>query len=104
MIQGISLRHLRFFLAVAQEASVRRAAEQLPTDASNLSRAIRELEHRLGNVSLFDRRQRPLRLTPAGQALARQGRDLEQHFRRVVGDLRSAEMGPAPRLSRRGDV
>ncbi|SIR71132.1 LysR family transcriptional regulator [Pseudacidovorax sp. RU35E] len=104
MIQGISLRHLRFFLAVAQEASVRRAAEQLPTDASNLSRAIRELEHRLGNVLLFDRRQRPLQLTPAGLALARHGRDLEQHFQRVVGDLRSADMGPAACPSRRGDV
>ncbi|MET3515006.1 DNA-binding transcriptional LysR family regulator [Pseudacidovorax sp. 1753] len=91
MIQGISLRHLRFFLAVAQEASVRRAAERLPTDASNLSRAIRELEHRLGNVSLLDRRRRPLQLTPAGLTLARQGRELERQFLRVVGELRSVD-------------
>ncbi|WP_294365285.1 LysR family transcriptional regulator [Pseudacidovorax sp.] len=87
MIQGISLRHLRFFMAVARAASIRRAAEQLPTDASNLSRAIRELEYRLGDVALFDRRRRPIRLTPAGSALADRGRELEEHFVRVVQQM-----------------
>nr|WP_315425869.1 LysR family transcriptional regulator [uncultured Albidiferax sp.] len=64
----MDLRHLRYFIAVAEELNFRRAAERIHIDQTPLSRAIRDLEERLG-VALFLRRPRNLQLTPAGTKL-----------------------------------
>lgn len=62
------LRHLRYFVAVAEQLNFHRAAEQVHIDQSPLSRAIRDLEEDLC-VQLFKRTSRTLHLTPAGEKL-----------------------------------
>jgi DNA-binding transcriptional LysR family regulator len=62
----MEIRHLRCFIAVAEELHFARAAERLHIEQSPLSRAIKELEEDLG-VQLFMRTTRTTRLTRAGK-------------------------------------
>jgi DNA-binding transcriptional LysR family regulator len=64
----IELRHLRSFVAVAEELNFTRAAERLHLAQPALSTQIRQLEVRVG-ARLFDRTTRRVELTPAGRAL-----------------------------------
>lgn len=78
----MELRHLRCFLAVAEELHFSRAAERLHIEQSPLSRAIKELEEELGE-SLFARTTRSTRLTRAGQLFL-------EHVPRVFSALQQA--------------
>ena len=78
----MELRHLRCFLAVAEELHFARAAERLHIEQSPLSRAIKELEEELG-VVLFARTTRSTRLTRAGKLFL-------EHVRRVFAVLEQA--------------
>ena len=64
----MELRHLRYFVAVAEEGSLTVAAEKrLHTAQPSLSRQLRDLEHEVG-AQLFTRGARGIELTPAGRA------------------------------------
>jgi DNA-binding transcriptional LysR family regulator len=62
------LRHLRSFLAVAEELSFSAAARRSHVSQQALSRSVQQLERELG-APLFDRGARPIELTPAGKAM-----------------------------------
>ena len=71
----MELRHLRYFIAVAEERSFSRAAEKLHVSQPPLSRQIRDLVAELG-VKLLDRNRQGVRLTPLGNAVLSRARAL----------------------------
>jgi LysR family transcriptional regulator, cyn operon transcriptional activator len=80
----MELRQLRYFLAVAEEGHFTRAASRLYVSQPNLSQQLRQLEDELG-ATLLDRGGRRVRLTAAGELLAR-------HARRVISELDDARL------------
>jgi DNA-binding transcriptional LysR family regulator len=73
--QGMELRHLRYFVTVADAAGISRAAQGLRMTQPALSRQIRDFERELG-VRLFDRLRRRIVLTAEGEDLLKRCRDL----------------------------
>ena len=69
----LETRELKYFIAVAEELHFGRAAEQLGMAQPPLSRAIQQLERRLG-VPLLERNRRGVSLTDAGEVLLHEGR------------------------------
>jgi DNA-binding transcriptional LysR family regulator len=89
---NLELRHLRYFLAVAEELHFTRAAERLYMGQPALSARIREIERSAG-TPLFRRTTRRVQLTPAGEALLPHARAAVEAADRAAEALRCAREG-----------
>ena len=88
----MNIRHLRCFIAVAEELHFGRAARRLHIEQSPLSRTIRQMEADLG-VPLLNRLPRSVRLTPAGQVFLEEARRVLLAFEQARTKARAAAKG-----------
>jgi DNA-binding transcriptional LysR family regulator len=99
-VAEMELRHLRYFVVVAEECHFRRAAERLHIAESPLSQQIRQLESELG-LSLFERTTRRVSLTAAGERFLERSRHIllavdhacEEASRLAAGELGHLAIG-----------
>jgi DNA-binding transcriptional LysR family regulator len=102
----MELRHLRYFVAVAEEQNVTRAATRLHVSQPALSRQVRDLEDELG-VTLFERTAKAVRLSEAGrvflleaQAVLRRAEEAVRTVKSVAnGERGQIHVGYAPSLT-----
>ena len=100
----MELRHLKYFVAVAEEQNITRAAARLHVSQPPLSRQIQDLEHELG-VTLFERGPKAVRLTKTGKLFLPEARAVLQRAEeamRAVKNVRARELNvgyaPSPTL------
>jgi LysR family transcriptional regulator, regulator of abg operon len=82
----MKLNHVRDVLAIADQGSLRAAAQHLGMAQPALTRSIRELEHEL-NAALFERHARGMALTPAGQAFVARMRVVQAELERAQHEV-----------------
>lgn len=84
----MELRHLRYFVTVAEELNISRASARLRISQPAVSRQLRDLEEELG-VEMFHRAKLGLKLTPAGEAFLAHARDLLRRSSDAVKEMRT---------------
>ena len=94
----MELRHLRYFIAVAQEGHITRAAERLGMQQPPLSQQIRALESELG-VQLFRRLPRGVEMTEAGRALLDDAQAILAHIDHAFATTRRTARGELGRIT-----
>src|SRR5258708_7533848 len=95
---GMELRHLRYFVAVAEEGHITRAAARLGIQQPPLSQQIRALEPEL-DVRLFHRRPRGMELTEAGRTLLDHARAVLAHVDQAVATTQRTARGEQGRVA-----
>jgi DNA-binding transcriptional LysR family regulator len=90
----MELRHLRYFVAVAEQLHFRHAAEIVHVAQPALSQQIRQLEEEIG-VTLFERSHHKVRLTPAGMAFYENAQRVLRQADQAVVKARKVEAGDA---------
>jgi DNA-binding transcriptional LysR family regulator len=90
-------RHLRYFVAVAEDLNFTRAARRLHINQSVLSRQIRDLEREIG-VQLLDRNSTHVFLTDAGSRFLSEARVVLQHAAQAAEAARQVQAGAAGTL------
>ena len=93
----MELRHLRYFVAVAEEGHVTRAAERLGIQQPPLSQQIRALETEL-DAQLFHRKPRGVELTPAGRAFFDEAKAILARVGDAIAATKRAARGEAGRI------
>lgn len=93
----MELRHLRYFIAVAEELNFRRAAERLHISQPPLSLQIKALEEEVGGT-LFERNKQHVFLTPAGLVFLKQARHVLDEAARAKLSVKQALSGEAGEL------
>lgn len=95
-LQGIELRHLRYFVAVVKEGSITRAAQSLHTSQPSLGKQLRDLEDRLG-IELFAKSNPTTELTESGKEVyARAEKLLEGWTEWIHQELEEVEKQKTP--------
>jgi DNA-binding transcriptional LysR family regulator len=94
----MELRHIRYFIAVAEEGHVTRAAERLGMQQPPLSQQIRALEREL-DVQLFRRKPRGVELTYAGRALLGDARAIMAQVEHAFASTRRTARGEQGRIT-----
>src|SRR3982751_2734698 len=93
----MELRHLRYFIAVADEENVSRAALKLRVSQPGVSRQIRDLEEEIG-FQLFERSAKSLRLTAAGKIFLTEARGVLQRAEEAIKKARAVAEGAGGEL------
>jgi len=88
----MELRQLRYFVAVAEEGNISRAAQKIFLTQPALSRQIKALEEEIGHC-LLERQAHSIRLTAAGEIMLREARELLVHAEQLLERVRTGGEG-----------
>jgi DNA-binding transcriptional LysR family regulator len=94
----MELRHFRYFVAVAEEENVSRAALKLHVSQPGVSRQIQDLEDEIG-FQLFERSAKSLKLTAAGKVFLAEAKSVLQHADDAVKKARAVSGGTSGEIN-----
>jgi len=94
----MDIRQLSYFLVIAKEEQITRAAKILNMEQPPLSRQLKLMEQELG-VTLFDRNGKQMKLTPAGESLRIRAESLLHYFNETINEVKDIENGLQGTLS-----